>query len=50
MRPEGEARALRWVAIEAALAPLAPGDYVLAFELSNGSGSQQVATAFRVVP
>jgi hypothetical protein len=45
-RQEGQAR---WLTAEAALAPLAPGEYVLQLELAAGSERQKVLKAIRVV-
>jgi VWFA-related protein len=42
--------ALTWARAELALAPLAPGDYAIQITVERGSSSQQVVTAFRVVP
>jgi VWFA-related protein len=42
--------ALKWASAEAALAPLAPGDYALRATITRGSKTEQVVTAFRVVP
>jgi hypothetical protein len=38
--------AFRWIVIDAALAPFAPGDY--AIEVTQGSAKQ--VTGFRIVP
>jgi VWFA-related protein len=50
----GEERApdggLTWARAELALAPLAPGDYAIQTTVERGSSSQQLVTAFRVVP
>ena len=43
---EDPSGAFRWIVVDAALAPFAPGDY--AFEVSQGSAKQ--VTAFRIVP
>ena len=40
------AAALRWLVVDAALAPLAPGDYAIEVTL----GSQKQVTGFRIVP
>jgi hypothetical protein len=42
--------ALKWASAEAALAPLAPGDYALRSTITRGTKTEQVVTAFRVVP
>jgi len=41
-----DAGVFRWVIAEAALAPLAPGDYAIEVALDG----QRVVTAFKVVP
>jgi hypothetical protein len=41
---------LKWATAEAILAPLAPGDYAIRSTITRGSKSDQVVTAFRVVP
>jgi len=43
---EDPSGAFRWIVVDAALAPFAPGDY--AFEVSQGSAKQ--VTGFRIVP
>jgi VWFA-related protein len=45
-----EEAGLKWASAEAALAPLAPGDYALRATITRGSRTDQVVTAFRVVP
>jgi hypothetical protein len=40
----------RWLAAQAALAPLAPGDYVIEVTASTGSAHTRTLTAFRVIP
>ena len=40
------AAGLRWIVVDAAIAPLAPGDY--AIEVTHGDAKQ--ITAFRVIP
>jgi VWFA-related protein len=42
--------ALKWASAEAALAPLAPGDYAIRTILQRGTTEQQIVTAFRIVP
>ena len=42
--------ALQWASAEAALAPLAPGDYAIRSTITRGTKTEQVVTAFRVVP
>lgn len=40
----------RWISAQAALAPLAAGDYLLEVTVTDGSGQRRTLTAFRVVP
>ena len=47
-RSDGDA--LKWASAEAALAPLAPGDYAIRATITRGSKTDQVVTAFRIVP
>jgi len=41
---------LTWASSEAALAPLAPGDYAIRTSITRGAKTDQVITAFKVVP
>jgi VWFA-related protein len=41
---------LAWASALLALAPLAPGDYAIQTTIEHGSSTEQVMTAFRVVP
>jgi hypothetical protein len=41
---------LQWASAEAVLAPLAPGDYAIRTTIHRGSTTQQILTAFRIVP
>jgi hypothetical protein len=41
---------LQWASADAVLAPLAPGDYAIRTTIQRGTATQQVVTAFRVVP
>jgi VWFA-related protein len=45
-----EADGSRWLSAQAALAPLAPGDYLIEVTASSGGAQQRTLTAFRVVP
>ena len=45
-----DADALKWASAEAVLAPLAPGDYAIRATITRGTKTEQVVTAFRVVP
>jgi VWFA-related protein len=49
-RNEADEGAVTWVVAELALAPLAPGDYVLELEVAYQSRRQKVLQAFRIVP
>jgi VWFA-related protein len=40
----------RWLTAQAALAPLAPGDYVIEVAASTGGAQKRTLTAFRVIP
>jgi VWFA-related protein len=40
----------RWLTAQAALAPLAPGDYVIEVTASTGGAQRRTLTAFRVIP
>ena len=42
--------ALTWATSDASLAPLAPGDYAIRTTITRGSKTDQVITAFRLVP
>ena len=39
-----------WVSAEVALAPFAPGDYLIRLKAEIGGASQEVVQGFRVVP
>ena len=41
---------LRWASADLALAPLAPGDYVVRTAVHQGTGRHETLTAFKVVP
>ena len=41
---------LHWATAELALAPLAPGDYVMRMAVQQGSKRHESLTAFKVVP
>jgi hypothetical protein len=45
-----EADGSHWLSAQAALAPLAPGDYLIEVTASSGGARQRTLTAFRVVP
>jgi VWFA-related protein len=45
-----EADGSHWLSAQTALAPLAPGDYLIEVTASSGGGQQRTLTAFRVVP
>jgi VWFA-related protein len=45
-----EADGSHWLSAQAALAPLAPGDYLIEVTASSGGTQQRTLTAFRVVP
>ena len=45
-----EDAALQWASADALLAPLAPGDYAIRTTIQRGATTQQILTAFRVVP
>jgi hypothetical protein len=39
-----------WVSADIALAPLAPGDYLIRVTVDVGAGRQEIVQGFRVVP
>jgi hypothetical protein len=39
-----------WASAEVALAPLAPGDYIVRTSVRHDNRRQEILTAFRVVP
>jgi hypothetical protein len=41
---------LQWASADAVLAPLAPGDYAIRTTIQRGSTTQEILTAFRIVP
>ncbi len=41
---------LQWASADALLAPLAPGDYAIRTTIQRGTTTQQILTAFRIVP
>lgn len=45
-----EADGSHWLSAQAALAPLAPGDYLIEVTASSGGAQQRTLTAFRVIP
>jgi hypothetical protein len=45
-----EADGSHWLSAQAALAPLAPGDYLIEVTATSGGAQQRTLTAFRVVP
>ena len=45
-----EDAALQWASVDALLAPLAPGDYAIRTTIQRGTTTQQLLTAFRIVP
>jgi VWFA-related protein len=45
-----EDAALQWASADALLAPLAPGDYAIRTTIQRGTTTQQILTAFRIVP
>jgi hypothetical protein len=48
--PIDEADGSHWLSAQAALAPLAPGDYLIEISARNGDAQRRILTAFRVVP
>ena len=48
--PIDEVDGSRWLSTQIALAPLAPGDYVLETMAAQGGTRRRMLTAFRVVP
>ena len=48
--PVDETDGSRWLSAQAALAPLAPGDYLIEIGTSAGGTQQRTLAAFRVVP
>jgi hypothetical protein len=49
-RREDAEPSLRWASADLALAPLAPGDYVVRTAILQGSNRNETLTAFKVVP
>jgi hypothetical protein len=49
-RRDGDSAALQWVTAEVALAPLAPGDYVVKTSIKQGTATKESLTALRIVP
>jgi VWFA-related protein len=49
-RREDTEPSLRWASADLALAPLAPGDYVVRTAILQGSNRNETLTAFKVVP
>jgi hypothetical protein len=45
-----EADGSRWLSAQAALAPLAPGDYLIEITASDAGAQKRTLTAFRVIP